>query len=221
MKFPAIFAALPASLFLVLASSATDTPVKPLYTNDFESAEIDKLPQDFMVMSGSFSVKEEEGNRFLELPGSPLDTFGLLFGPTTKDAVSATGRFFGTRQGRKFPAFGISLNGVGGYRLQVSPAKKTLEIYKGDEAKSSVHFEWTSGAWTKLRVQVRKTEAGTFLVEGKAWSAEAPEPAAWQVSFDDKEESAPGRAGIWGSPYAGTAIRFDDLSVTPLAASKN
>ncbi|MDB6174432.1 MAG: hypothetical protein JWL59_3743 [Chthoniobacteraceae bacterium] len=219
MKFPALF--IPSTLLWAFSCIAADEPVKPLYSNDFESAEVEKVPQEFMVMSGSFVVKEEAGNKFLELPGSPLDTFGLLFGPTTKEEVSATGRFFGTKQGRKFPAFGISLNGVGGYRLQVSAAKKTLEIFKGDEAKSSVNFEWTSGAWTKLRVQVRKTAAGTFLVEGKAWNAEGQEPATWQISFEDKEESAPGRAGIWGSPYSGTPIRFDDISVTPLAASKN
>ncbi len=218
MKSTAFFAATIA-FSLGAFSVIADTSAKPIYSNDFEAAEVEKAPAEFMIMSGTFVVKEEGGAKFLELPGSPLDTFGLLFGPTQKDGVSAAARFFGTKQGRKFPAFAISLNGVGGYRLQVSPGKKTLELYQGDEAKGSVPFEWVSGAWTKLRLQVRKGAGGGLIVEGKAWPAEAAEPAAWLISLEEKEEIPAGRAGIWGSPYAGTAIRFDDL-VLSLATEK-
>ncbi len=192
--------------------AAAEPELKPLYTNNFEGG--DKTLKEFLIMSGGFEVKEEGTNKFLELPGSPLDTFGLLFGPAQKVGASASARFFGTKQGRKFPSFGISLNGVGGYRLQMSPAKKALEIFKGDEAKSSVPFDWTSGAWTKLRVQVSEGAGGVLIVEGKAWLADAPEPVAWTISLEEKEELPPGRAGIWGSPYSGTPIRFDDLALT-------
>ncbi len=204
-------ALLPPSL-LVAEESATR---KVIYGNDFEAAEIGRAPADFMVMSGTFAVKEEGGSKFLELPGSPLDAYGLLFGPTQPDGVSASGRFFATRQGRKFPVFGISLNGVGGYRLQVSPGKKALEFYKGDEAKNSVPFEWMSGTWTKLRIQMRRTAGGVLVVEGKAWAADAAEPAAWLISVEEKEGVPPGRAGVWGSPYSGTPLRFDDLVLSP------
>ena len=40
------------------------------------------MPEDLLVLEGAFVVKAEGGNHFLELPGAPLDTFGLLFGPT-------------------------------------------------------------------------------------------------------------------------------------------
>jgi hypothetical protein len=52
------------------------------------------------------------------------------------------------------------------------------------------------------------------VVEGKAWAAGTPEPAAWNITFETKEEPSSGRAGIWGSPFAGTPIRFDDLDVS-------
>src|SRR6266705_1564487 len=58
---------------------------KPLYENDFEQAALDKVPDDFLVLDGQFTVKEEGGNKFLELPGAPLDTYGVLFGPTEKE----------------------------------------------------------------------------------------------------------------------------------------
>jgi len=49
-----------------------------LYSNGFDKAETGKVPEDLMVLEGGFAVQEESGNKFLELPGSPLETFGLL-----------------------------------------------------------------------------------------------------------------------------------------------
>ena len=201
---------LPLALLVAIPLSAAE----PLYRTDFETSEVDQTPKDFMVMAGAFEVKQDGAGRVLELPGEPLDTFGLLFGPGAKDDVSASARFFGTKKGRKFPTFAISLNGVGGYRLQVSPAKQVLEFVKDDEPKHSVPFTWVSDSWTMLRITVRKGSAG-WLIEGKAWPASASEPEKPQMSIEEKTEPASGRAGIWGSPYAGTPIRFDDLLLEP------
>jgi hypothetical protein len=184
------------------------------YENDFQKADLDKVPDDFLVLDGQFAVKQEGENRFLELPGAPLDTFGVLFGPTEKDGLAVSARIFGTAKGRRFPAFAVSLNGVGGYKLQVSAAKKQIELFKGETLKASVPFDWTSGKWTNLKLQVRKEPAGGWKVEGKIWTEGEPEPAAWAVSYDEKEEPIAGRAAIWGNPFSGTPIRFDDLKVT-------
>lgn len=203
---------LPLAAFVSLAAAE---PAKPLFQNDFSKADVGKPPADVMVMSGDFSVKEDaKDGRFLELPGEPLDTFGLLFGPTPAGDVTANARFFGTKKGRKFPAFGISVGGVGGYRLQISAAKKMLEIFQGDEVRQSVAYEWKDESWTSLRVQVRKA-AAEWVVEGKAWPAGTPEPAAWTITFATKDEPPAGRPGIWGSPFSGTPIRFDDLVLSP------
>jgi hypothetical protein len=189
----------------------------PLYANDFESAELGKLPADFMLMAGVFKVKQEGDGKVLELPGEPLDSFGILFGPSEKAEITASARFFGTSKGRKFPTFGLSLNGVAGYRLQVSPGKKALEIYKGDEVRQTVPFAWNSGSWTTLRLEVRAT-AGGVAVAGKAWTAGEAEPPQWTISVKIEGEPAPGRAGIWGSPYSGTPILFDDLLLNRASA---
>src|SRR5258708_672354 len=59
-------------------ASAQDTnpKAKPaekiLYENNFEKAEIGKVPDDLLVLEGAFVVQEESGNKFLELPGAPL-----------------------------------------------------------------------------------------------------------------------------------------------------
>ena len=204
---------------LCLTVAALSAPVlaqgqKSLYENNFDKAELNKVPDDFLVLDGQFAVKQEGGERFLELPGAPLDTFGVLFGPTEKEGDAVSARIFGTGKGRRYPTFAVGLNGQGtsAYRLQVSPAKKAVELYKGDEVKASVSYEWQPAAWTRLRLQVRKVKDGDWKVEGKVWTDK--EPATWTVSFDEKDQPVAGKASIWGSPYATTPIRFDDLLVT-------
>jgi hypothetical protein len=186
---------------------------KALYENNFEKAELNKVPDEFLVLDGQFAVKEEGGNKFLELPGAPLDAFGVLFGPTEKEDTAVSARVFGTGKGRRYPTFAVGLNGQGAsaYRLQVSPAKKALELFKGDEVKASAPYEWQPGTWTRLRLQVRKVKDGQWKVDGKAWTDK--EPGAWLVSFDEREQPVAGKASVWGSPYATTPIRFDDLQV--------
>jgi hypothetical protein len=210
--------ALTGSVLLGLGQIEAAEPREVLYRNDFEAVDLDKAPKDFMVMSGGFAVKAVEGNRVLELPGAPLDTFAFLFGSSQQAGVSASARFLGAKQGRKYPTFGISLNGVGGYRLQVSPAKRALEIFKGDEPKAQVPFEWESGRWIQLRIQIRPLVPGGYVVEGSAWSG-GEEPPVPMIRLEFVEALPPGRPGIWGSPYSGTAIQFDDLVVEALKPS--
>src|SRR4051812_32447324 len=113
-------------ILVACSASFFAAEAKKLYENNFEKAEVGKVPEDFLVLDGGFAVQQESGNKFLELPGAPLDTFGLLFGPTETNNVSASARIFGTGKGRRFPAFAVGLNGVGGLKLQVSPAKKLV-----------------------------------------------------------------------------------------------
>jgi len=183
------------------------------YENDFEQAEPGKLPDGFLVIDGAFAVREERGNKFLELPGAPLDTYSVLFGPPAKENVSVTARVFGSSKGRRYPTFAVGLNGASGYRLQVSPGKGALELFQGDEAKASAPFEWQSGQWTWLRLQVTRIKDGPWRITGKGWAEGTTEPASWAITFEAAAEPRSGRAAIIGSPFAGTPIRFDDLKV--------
>ncbi len=183
-----------------------------LYENNFEKADVGKVPDDFLVIDGDFTVKEENGNKFLELPGAPLDSYGLLFGPTVKPDVAVSARVFGTKKGRRFPTFAVGLGGQNGYRLQVSPAKGKLEIYKGDDILASVDYEWKSGEWTMLELQIIKS-GDVWKLEGRAWTQGATEPLPPVVAFEEKEEPKPGRASIWGSPISTTPIQYDDLAI--------
>lgn len=189
---------------------------KPVYAQDFEKTELEKVPDGMLVLDGGFAVKQAGGSKVLELPGDPLETFGVLFGPTEKDGLCVQARILGTGKGRRFPVLAVGLSGVGGYKLQVTPAKKALEIYKGEEVKATAPFDWASGKWAHLKFQVRKAKAGEWQVEGKVWAEGTPEPAAWQINYTEATEPTPGRPSIWGLPFSGTAIQFDDLIVTPV-----
>src|SRR5262245_11152006 len=194
-------------------SSAPSPKAKPLFENNFEQAAVGKLPEGLEFAVGEFTVKQEGANKFLELPGAPLDSFSVQFGPVESANLLVSARIYGTTKSRRMPTFGVGLNGIGGYKLQVSAGKKALELLKDQEAKVSVPFEWKSGAWTELRLQVRKVKDGEWKVEGKAWSQGSPEPKDWLVTADEKEEPAAGKASVIASPFAGTPVWFDDLRV--------
>jgi hypothetical protein len=190
---------------------------KILYQNNFEKAALDALPDGFLALEGDFKVKEAEGNKVLELPGAPAESFyGVLFGPVTNSGVGVSARIYGTGTKRRYPSFGVGLNGAGGYCLRISPGKQALEIYKGDELRTNAPFAWKSGAWTRLRLQVRAAGDQTWKVEGKAWAQGSDEPKEWMIAVEEKTAPASGRASVWGTPYSGTPIWFDDLTVTEL-----
>jgi hypothetical protein len=212
MKTFLIHAAL---LALVTDIACTVSAADPLYSNDFERAEPDSVPKDLLVIDGTFSVKQMNGNNVLELAAAPLETFGFLFGPAQQDALCVSARIHGTSRGRRFPHFAVSLGSVGGHRLQVSPAKRAIEILRGDTPQSSVPYQWNSDTWTHLKLQIRKIDDTLWKVEGKAWQDGQPEPDEWMITLDETDAPIPGRPGAWGIPFSVTPIRFDDLKVTP------
>jgi len=205
--------------FLLLASAAChgmmadpgDT--EDLYNQDFEEIETGEYPLDFLVLDGEFAVQEQEDNRFLELPASPLGSFGTLFGPTEKEGIAVTARIWSRSKKRLQPRFGVGLNGVTGYKLWLSPGKRSVELAKDDKVIATAPYEWKSGTWTRFHLQVRRKGEGEWKVEGKVWPDGEKEPADWSVSAKLEKAPVNGRPSLWGAPYSDRPIRFDDLSV--------
>ena len=83
------------------AAAGGAAPAQPtaLYENNFEKAEAGKLPDEFMALAGDFVVKSDGTNQFLELPGSPLDSFAVQFGPTESADVAVAREFLARRRG--------------------------------------------------------------------------------------------------------------------------
>ena len=207
------FAALLAMMFLAGTHAFHLRAADRLFQINFDKAEVGRVPDDFLVLDGGFAVQADGASRFLELPGSPLESFGVLFGPTEKDGVRVGARILATSKGRRHPVIGVGLNGAVPFRLQMAPAKKALELYKGDELLASVPFAWESGSWTEFRLQLTRAGDSGWTLQGKAWKQGTPEPPAWTVTQTVKEEPVAGRASVWGKPFSETPIRFDDLFV--------
>lgn len=204
---------------LTTACVAAGFAQSTVYQNDFQSAAVGKAPEDMLVLAEGFAVRAEGDAKFLELPGAPLETFGVLFGPAVTNNVEVSARVHGTRRGRLFPAFGVGLGGVNGYKLRVSPGKKLIELLKADTELATAPFDWASGEWAHLRLRLRETSPGAWQVEGKVWTATGPEPNTWQLTYDENTPPRAGRAAIWGAPYAGTPIRYDDLRLERVGES--
>lgn len=201
-----------ASLVILLTVAATVANAENLvYQQDFSTAATNDVPADLTVLDGQFAVREESGNKFLELPGSPLETYGVVFGPNQAAGLEIRARIRGTKTGRKFPTLAAGLNGPSGYKLRVVPAKGNVELVRGEDVLVSVPFVWKSGEWTQFRLHAIKS-AGGVSVEGKVWQGDS-EPKDWTASTLDKEPLRAGKSGVWGLPFSGTPIQFDDLKV--------
>jgi hypothetical protein len=184
-----------------------------LYKNDFEQAELGKKPKEFLILDGKFVVAESEGGKVLELPGEPLESFGFLFGPSELDGMAVGARIWSESTKRTYPAFGVGLNGVSGFRLIVSPAKRVLELMRGNEVKASTEYKWRSGTWTQFKIQLRKAAEDKWIAEGKAWVSGETEPPEWMVTSEETKKPPMGKPTAWGTPYSGKKILFDDLVV--------
>ena len=203
---------------IVAVTGSADTPNdKMLFKSDFESANVGSLPEELMVLAGEFSVSDIGGNKALELPGNPLGDFGALFGPAESDGIAVRARVFSESSKRLAPRFGVGLDGVAGYRLLVAPGQNRLQLLKDQEAVASAPLEWKSGTWTWLHLQIREVSAGKWFIEGRAWADGSSEPNEWSISFEVSETPPAGKASLWGAPYSGKPILFDDLSVISLS----
>ena len=203
-------------LALGLASFSTQAS-DPLYQNNFEQTETGNVPDEFLVLDGDFAVKAESGNKYLELPGAPLDAFGFMFGPSARHGNEISARMFGTKKGRRFPVSGVALNGVNGYRLQVPPAKRAIELLKAGAVAAKVPFRWSGGEWLRLALRVEQTDDAEWTISGKVWADGKKAPAKPTLTYKETKEPRNGKPSIWGSPYSGTPIRYDDIVVKKIA----
>ena len=202
---------------IVALTGNAQTPAdKVLFKSDFESANVDSVPEELMILAGQFSVKEIGGNKALELPGTPLEDFGALFGQAESDGVAVRARVRSESTKRLAPRFGVGLGGVAGYRLLVAPGQNALQLLKDQQVVALAPFEWEPGTWTSLHLQVRKMSEGKWIIEGRAWADGTPEPKDWPISFEVSEAPPAGKASIWGAPYSGKPILFDDLGIISL-----
>jgi hypothetical protein len=199
---------------ILLAADSSAPPVA--YGSQFDKTEVGKVPEDVMVLDGTFAIREFQGKKCLELAPDPIGSFGALVGPEGLTAMDVQARIWGAPTGKRFPELGIGANDAGGYKLFLVPQRHVLELRKGDEAVASIPFEWSGATWTWFRLRVESADQKTWTIQGKAWAQGQKEPQGWMLTQQDAEAPSAGKASIWGNDFSEQPIRFDDVTVTPV-----
>ena len=170
-------------------------------------------PAEVFVVDGTIRIKEKDGNKAIEIGSDPLADACALLGSPANGSASIQARVFASKSGRSYPRFGIGVHGQSGYRLIVLCAKKELQLVKNEQVIKSVPCEWTSDVWMNLKLAVLKDAQGNWSIRGKAWTAAAAEPVEPQIKHEDSTLKGQGKCSIWGTPFSGTPIYFDDMKL--------
>lgn len=209
MKLAFLKTALSVLLFLSGAAPA------PSFSENFDQMPPGKPPKEkILIIAGEFEVKDlGGGNRVLELPGDPLESFGAMFGPAESILIDVRAKVWAATTGKRYPEFGIGAADVSGYRLLLLPRQKRLVIRKADmEVATATCDTWASETWTAFRLTVEPA-GNAWRVTGLAWPANSDESKAAKVVFEEPEKPAPGHGSVWGMPFSSKPIRFDDIEV--------
>lgn len=170
-------------------------------------------PAEVFVVDGTIRIKEKDGNKAIEIGIDPLVDGCAMLGSSANGSASIQARAFASKNGRSFPRFGIGVHGQSGYRLIVLCAKKELQLVKNDQVIKSAPYEWTSDAWMNLKLEALKDAQGKWSISGKAWPAGVAEPVEPQIKHEDSTLKGQGKCSIWGTPFSGTPICFDDMKL--------
>jgi len=175
-------------------------------------------PKEVFVVDGTIKIAAHEGNKAIVVDPNPITDASAQLGGSAAGNASIEARTLATKRGRSTPRFGVSVHGLSGYRLLVNPAKKALELVKSDQTVASVPHTWTSGAWLKLKLEVKKGADDAWIISGKAWAEGTAEPAEPLIKHEDKGLKGQGKCAIWATPFSGEPVFFDDIKVSVEAA---
>ena len=185
------------------------------YHEDFSSSGTGEEPESLFILDGDYSVQEEsKGQKYLQLPGTPMGDFGLLFGPRIKDrGLALRFSFFATKKGRRMPSIAAGIGGVRSLRLRLNPAARSLVISHDETILKQIPFVWKDGIWWDVCFQAIPTSKNLTRVKCKLWPKKEEEPKAWLLEEELKQVYEGGKCALWGVPYASTPILFDDLYI--------
>lgn len=171
-------------------------------------------PENLFILDGSFLVEQNKAGNQLELSGSPVGDFGFMFGPRVREkAMELNFSFLSSKQGRRYPAIAAGIGGIRGYRFRWNASTRKILIYNDETLLLEKVFTWESDQWWKIRFQVIPLKQDKNLLKLKIWPRDLEEPKTWLVEHSDDVLFKGGKCVIWGYPYAGTPIKFDDIRI--------
>ena len=186
------------------------------FSEDFSKVETGSEPENLFILDGAYMVQVDQNDqKSLTLPGSPMGDFGLLFGPRIREkGLELQFSFFSRKKGRRMPSIAARIGGVRGFRFRLNPAARNLVLTFDDQTLKEIPFSWIGDQWWSVRFQItpEDSDQSTF-VQYKLWPKQEAEPDTWLVSEKFSIQYKGGKCALWGFPYASTPILFDDLTV--------
>lgn len=206
---------LAASLFAATALHAQQLQTFVFKADDWAEGE---PPKEVFVVDGTIKIAARDGNKAIVVDPNPITDASAQLGTSAAGNASIEARVFAIKRGRSTPRFGVSVHGMSGHRLIVNPAKKSLDLMKGDQTLATVPLAWTSETWVKVKLEAKKAAGDAWTITGKAWPADAAEPAEPLIKHEEKSLKGQGKCAIWATPFSGEPVFFDDIHIAIEAA---
>ena len=196
---------------IILAKQYQDW--EKVFHEDFSNTPLGTEPESLFILDGAYSVQTAGNNeKVLALPGTPTGDYGLLFGPKIKGkAVELCFSFYASSRGRRMPSIAASVGGVRGLRLRLNPAARNLTFSLDETVLKEIPLDWKGKQWWRVRFRVIPG-TGTHVM-CKLWPSSEVETVDWVLDEVFQVEYKGGKCALWGFPYAGTAILFDEITV--------
>lgn len=213
MKLFPVSAAACCFMAFVVPAGLSAQDVKTTLVNADEWAE-GEVPKEVFVVDGTIKIAAKDGNKAIMVDPSPITDASAQLADSANGSAMIEAKVLAFKRGRSTPRFGVSVHGMSGHRLIVNPAKKLLELVKGDQTLASASYDWTADAWMKLKLEAKKGEGTAWVITGKAWPADSAEPAEAQLKYDDKNLKGQGKCALWATPFSGEPVYFDDIKIS-------
>ncbi|MDC0369289.1 hypothetical protein OAN13_06295 [Opitutales bacterium] len=187
---------------------------KVAYEQNFEKIEEGRLPDDFFVLDGRFSVQERNARKCLILPGNPVGEFGFLFGPrfgleTMELSFSCLGGF----KSRRHSAFSGAIGGIRGLHYRINPSSRRGILSYLDDWKHDDHITWESKEWMRVCIKIvpQPAKQGMLISLKTHLESESTGPNEGFTTF--LKGTLSGKCALWGFSYAEKEMRWDDILI--------
>lgn len=201
------------------AAPATDAPSAAApqadTKEDFQKRDVGPVPDELMVVQGTFEIAAEGENKFLQQLAEPLDDGAVLLGKSLKNGGTVKAKIKASSKRRSAPRMGVGVGGTSGYRFRLLPAEKKVELTKEDGRLVAVDFAWKPDVWFWVEISVLPDKDGKWSIQGRAWEAGQKRPEAPTISQVTEEKPPAGKASIIGTPFSQQPIQFDEIEIKP------
>ena len=136
-----------------------------LFKSDFESAHVDWLPEELMVLAGEFSIKDIDESRRSSSPATHSKT-RCDCSDRRNPMASPCGRAFIPKAPAARTRFGVGFDSVAGYRFSSRPAKISSD-YSRTKRRGLCPTRMEVGTSTWL-ISDSRGVGGKWIIEGRA-----------------------------------------------------